>query len=289
MRVKFIACVDKNFAVGNGGKLLFRIREDMKLFREITMGSIVIMGRKTYEEIGKPLEGRINVVLSRSDISIDGVHVFRSVEMVKVFCESTNNHKKDVFVIGGGEVWNLFRRYVTQIHITKVPDDCKDHDTLFPYDILGAFILSHRNQIGIYEKNSQPVVHEVYDRQKDVLMINRHYSSPLTARFNGIWEYSDGGTTDHDSECDVTLMPNDRVAIKTDIRIYELSMGTLVDVNVLPPMFMDNGLMIAGWDVIDDHLIIYAVVVGKSIVTLKHDCMIADVNIYSKHPLMYVP
>ena len=144
MRVKFIACVDKNFAVGNDGKLLFRIREDMKLFREITMGSIVIMGRKTYEEIGNTLEGRINVVLSRSDISIDGVHTFISMETVKVFCESTNNHKKDVFVIGGAEMWNLFRRYVTQIHITKVPDDCKDHDTLFPYDMLEAFTLSHR-------------------------------------------------------------------------------------------------------------------------------------------------
>ena len=109
MKVKFIACTDKNFAVGNDGKLLFRIREDMKLFREMTMGSIVVMGRKTFEEIGKPLEGRINIVLSRSDISVGGVHVFRSMEELKAFCMLSENRLKDVFVIGGAEMWELFR------------------------------------------------------------------------------------------------------------------------------------------------------------------------------------
>lgn len=288
MWVKFIASVDKNFAVGNDGKLLFIIREDMKLFREMTMGNIVIMGRKTYEEIGKPLEGRLNIVLSREDISIEGVHVFKSIEMLKAFCGSSENRQKDVFVIGGAEMWNLFRRYVTQIHLTKVPDDSPEYDTVFPYDLLSAFTLVHRNQIGFYEKNHQPIVHEIYDRQKDVMMMNRKTEELLVVRFVDVLEYVDGRTQD-DSGCDVILMPNDRVAVKTDLRVYELPLGTLVSVNVVPSMFMDNGLMIARWDIVDDFFIIYMVVVGELNVTLKRGDIIADVNFYSRHPLMYAP
>lgn len=288
MKVKFIASVDKNFAVGNDGKLLFRIREDMKLFREMTMGNIVIMGRKTYEEIGKPLEGRLNIVLSREDISIEGVHVFTSMEMLKAFCESSTNRQKDVFVIGGAEMWNLFRRYVSQIHLTKVPDDCHEYDTVFPYDLLNAFTLVHRNQIGFYEKNYQPIVHEVYDRMGDVVVMNRKTEELLVARFVDVLEYVDGRTPD-DSGCDVILMPNDRVAVKTDLRVYELPLGTLVSVNALPSMFMNNGLMVGGWDIVDDFFIIYMMVVGELAVTLKRGDIIADVNFYSRHPLMYAP
>lgn len=288
MKVKFMASVDKNFAVGNDGKLLFRIREDMKLFREMTIGNIVIMGRKTYEEIGKPLEGRLNIVLSREDISIEGVHVFKSMEMLKAFCESSENRQKDAFVIGGAEMWNLFRRYVSQIHLTKVPDDSDEYDTVFPYDLLNAFTLVHRNQIGFYEKNCQPIVHEVYDRQQDVVVMNRKSEELLVARFVGVLEYVDGRTPD-DSECDVILMPNDRVAVKTDLRVYELPLGTLVSVDVVPSMFMNNGLMVGGWDIVDDFFIIYMVVVGELAVTLKRGDIIADINFYSRHSLMYAP
>ena len=291
MRVKFIASVDKNFAVGNDGKLLFRIREDMKLFREMTMGNIVIMGRKTYEEIGKPLEGRLNIVLSREDISIEGVHVFTSMEMLKAFCESSTNRQKDVFVIGGAEMWNLFRRYVSQIHLTKVPDDSEEYDTVFPYDLLNAFTLVHRNQIGFYEKNYQPIVHEVYDRMGDVVVMNRKSEELLVARFVDVLEHVGGSGDDIKTyrENDMLLMTNDRIAVKTDLRVYELPLGTLVSVNVVPSLFMDNGLMIAGWDIVDDDFIVYLTLTGKKPISLKRGDIIADINFYSRHPLMYAP
>lgn len=289
MKVKFIASVDKNYAVGNGGKLLFRIREDMKLFREMTMGNIVIMGRKTYEEIGKPLEGRLNIVLSREDISIEGVHVFKSVEMLKAFCESFTNRHKDVFVIGGAEMWNLFRRYVSQIHLTKVPDDSPEYDTVFPYDLLSAFTLVHRNQIGFYEKNYQPIVHEVYDRQHDVVVMNRKSEELLVARFVDVLEYVGDRIPEINKTDSMTIMANERIAVRTDLRVYELPLGTLVSVNVVPSMFMDNGLIVAGWDVIDDDFIVYMTTTGKQPVSLKRGDIIADINFYSRHPLMYAP
>lgn len=289
MRVKFIASVDKNFAVGNDGKLLFRIREDMKLFREMTMGNIVIMGRKTFEEIGKPLEGRLNIVLSRDDISIEGVHVFKSMEMLKAFCESSTNRQKDVFVIGGAEMWNLFRRYVSQIHLTKVPDDCHEYDTVFPYDLLNAFTLVHRNQIGFYEKNYQPIVHEVYDRQQDVVVMNRKTEELLVARFVDVLEYVGKNPSVIIGDDTVKILMNDRIAVKTDLRVYELPLGTLVSVDVVPSMFMNNGLMIAGWDIVDDDFIIYMTLIGKKSLSLKRGDIIADVNFYSRHPLIYAP
>lgn len=289
MKVKFIASVDKNFAVGNDGKLLFRIREDMKLFREMTMGNIVIMGRKTYEEIGKPLEGRLNVVLSREDISIEGVHVFKSMEMLKAFCESSENRQKDVFVIGGAEMWELFRRYVSQIHLTKVPDDCHEYDTVFPYDLLTAFTLVHRNQIGFYEKNYQPIVHEVYDRLGDVVVMNRKSEELLVARFVDVLEYVGKNPPAILGDDTVKIVANDRIAVRTDLRVYELPLGTLVSVDVVPSMFMNNGLMIAGWDIVDDDFIVYMTLIGKKSLSLKRGDIIADVNFYSRHPLMYAP
>lgn len=289
MRVKFIASVDKNFAVGNDGKLLFRIREDMKLFREMTMGNIVIMGRKTYEEIGKPLEGRLNIVLSREDISIECVHVFKSMEMLKAFCESSENRQKDVFVIGGAEMWNLFRRYVSQIHLTKVPDDSEEYDTVFPYDLLNAFTLVHRNQIGFYEKNYQPIVHEVYDRMEDVVVMNRKTEELLVARFVDVLEYVGKNPPAYSKDDTVKIVVNDRIAVKTDLRVYELPLGTLVSVDVVPSMFMNNGLMIAGWDIVDDDFIVYMTLIGKKSLSLKRGDIIADVNFYSRHHLMYAP
>ena len=288
MNVKFIACVDRNFAVGNDGKLLFRIREDMKLFREITIGNIVVMGRKTYEEIGKPLEGRINIVLSREDVPIKGVHVYKSVGMVRAFCGMSENLQKDVFVIGGAEMWNLFRRYVTQIHLTKIPDIAEEYDTMFPCDMLGAFTQMSRNQIGIYEKNGQPIVHEVYDRLEDVVMMNRRNDEFLALRFADVLEHVGGGA-EMSRDDNTILMPNDRIAIKTDLRVYELPIQTVVNVNPVPSMFMNDGLMVATWDIVDNNFIIYMTLTGRKPISLKLGEIVADVNIYSKHPFMYAP
>ena len=289
MKVKFIACTDKNFAVGNDGKLLFRIREDMKLFREMTMGSIVVMGRKTFEEIGKPLEGRINVVLSRSDISIGGVHVFRSMEELKAFCMLPENRQKDVFVIGGAEMWELFRRCVSQIHLTKVPDDSPEYDTVFPYDLLTAFTLVHKNQIGIYEKNYQPIVHEVYDRQNDVVVMNRRNDQLVSVRFVDVLEYVGDKPPTILKDDAVKILANDRIAVKTDLRVYELPLDTLVSVDVVPSVFMESGLMIAGWDIVEDDFVVYMTLIGKKSISLKRGDIIADVNFYSRHPLIYAP
>ena len=81
--MKFIAAVDKNWAIGNKGRLLARISEDQKNFRKETMGHVVVLGRKTLEEFpgGKPLKGRKNIILSRnSEYSVPDAVVVHSID-----------------------------------------------------------------------------------------------------------------------------------------------------------------------------------------------------------------
>ncbi len=116
--MKLILVMDNDNAIGRGGELLCRLPEDMKRFREITTGSVVIMGRKTYESFPKrPLPNRENLVLSRSVKEIEGAEVFTDIESV---LKRVENSEKTVFVIGGEEIYRQFAPYCDEALITRV-------------------------------------------------------------------------------------------------------------------------------------------------------------------------
>ena len=119
--LKLIACVDKNFGLGFKGELLFHIDEDMKNFRKLTINNTVIMGRKTFESIGKPLNNRRNIVLSRTIDNIEGVEVVNSLENLY----NILNFDDSVFVIGGGEIYNQLIPYISEAYITVVNESKK--------------------------------------------------------------------------------------------------------------------------------------------------------------------
>ena len=100
--MNLIVCVDKNWGIGKDGKLLCHLREDMKFFREHTLGKVVVMGRSTLESLpkGEPLPDRTNIVLThRADFSKDGVTVVHDMEELM---EVLNNYDPDdVMIIGG--------------------------------------------------------------------------------------------------------------------------------------------------------------------------------------------
>lgn len=113
-----ILVTDNDNAIGRDGKLLCSLPEDMKRFRETTVGSIVIMGRKTWESFPKrPLPNRENIVLSRSAKELDGAEVFSDVESV---LKRVQNSDKRVFVIGGAEVYRQFAQFCDEALITRV-------------------------------------------------------------------------------------------------------------------------------------------------------------------------
>ncbi len=126
-----IAAVSENWGIGYKGELLFHIPEDMKLFRTVTSGHTVVMGRKTLLSFpnGQPLKNRSNVVLSRSaDFKPEGAIVFGSVEEVLKYIENADG---EIFIIGGGEVYREFLTYCQKALITKV-NAAPEADTFFP-------------------------------------------------------------------------------------------------------------------------------------------------------------
>lgn len=119
--MNIIALADKKWGIGNNGRLLVDIPEDMKLFREETYGKVVVMGRKTFESLPNQsaLIGRRNIVLTRNkNYNAKNAEVCNSVE--EVFKLIKNVDKKNVYIIGGGQIYEQFLPYCDTAHITKV-------------------------------------------------------------------------------------------------------------------------------------------------------------------------
>ena len=125
-----IAAVADNNAIGKDNALLWHISEDMRFFRRNTMGCPVIMGRKTYESIGRPLPSRINIVVSRSFETADELAVTSSLEEAFKLAETTNIER--CFVIGGGQIYAQSMDYADRLIVTHVHIVIPEADTFFP-------------------------------------------------------------------------------------------------------------------------------------------------------------
>ena len=127
-----IVAVDKNWAIGLKNKLLVSIPEDMKFFRTETTGKVVVVGRKTVETFpgGMPLKNRTNIVLTRNpDYRAKGAIVCHSVE--ETLKEIQKYPSEDVYIIGGGTVYEQFLPYCSVAHVTRI-DYAYEADTFFP-------------------------------------------------------------------------------------------------------------------------------------------------------------
>ena len=117
-----IVCIGHNNAIGFNNRLLFSFKEDLDYFKSKTMGSVVVMGRLTYESIGKPLKGRINIVISKSSINEKGIFTVSSIddaiELAKQMTDVIND--KEVFIIGGESIYKQTMGLVDNIYVTKV-------------------------------------------------------------------------------------------------------------------------------------------------------------------------
>ena len=127
-----IAAADRNWAIGNGGKLLYSLPRDMKFFRETTQNSVVVMGRKTLESFpgGNPLKNRVNIVLTRnSNYQKDGVITCQDADKLEEILKDYND--KNIFVIGGEEIYRLLLPQCTKAYITRVDAEA-EADAFFP-------------------------------------------------------------------------------------------------------------------------------------------------------------
>lgn len=132
MKTKLIAAVDQNFALGVSGNLLFRIPEDLKLFKRLTTGHIVLMGRKTFESLGcKPLPDRVNIVISTTKKYDDGVITFERLTAAVEYSKHSFPDK-DLYVVGGGRVYEESLKYADEVILTRYDRAYEDVDTYFP-------------------------------------------------------------------------------------------------------------------------------------------------------------
>ena len=142
-----IAALDRQGAIGKGGKLPWHYSADMKFFRETTTGHAVVMGRKTWLTLGKPLKNRLNIVLSH-DPSIEpqeSLLVLSDVESVLSLNESLTT---DLFVIGGAQIYEAFLPRIERWIITEVPLTVKAADAFMPEGYLDGFKATDSKPIG---------------------------------------------------------------------------------------------------------------------------------------------
>lgn len=130
MQKNIIVAIADNNAIGRNNELLWHISEDMRFFRRTTLGSPVIMGRKTFESIGRALPGRVNVVISRGFSTGEEVEVVGSLEQAYKVAESTNLEK--CFVMGGGQIYAQALPSADRLIVTHVHTVIDDADTFFP-------------------------------------------------------------------------------------------------------------------------------------------------------------
>ena len=133
-----IVAVSENNAIGKQGKLPWHYSADMKFFRETTTGHAVVMGRKTWVSLGKPLKNRLNIVLSR-DSNIEpqeSLVVLRDLDSVLSLNSSLQT---DLFVIGGAQIYKEFLPHIERWHVTEVPLTVEGADAFMPPDYLDGF------------------------------------------------------------------------------------------------------------------------------------------------------
>lgn len=123
-RISIIVASAKNGVIGGGNQLLWRISEDLKRFKSLTLGHPIIMGRKTYESIGRPLPERTNIVVTRDSlVALPGTIVCHSLE--EALGKASDLDQEEIFIIGGAQIYKQAVPIADRIYLTLVDRDFK--------------------------------------------------------------------------------------------------------------------------------------------------------------------
>ncbi len=126
--INIIAAMTKSRVIGKNNKLPWHIPEDLQNFKRITSGNTIIMGRKTYESIGRPLPNRNNIVISRDMPPTQGLEVCRSVQEA---LEKAKNYGKDIYIVGGSSIYEQTIPIADKMYLSYIKKDY-DGDAFFP-------------------------------------------------------------------------------------------------------------------------------------------------------------
>lgn len=128
--ISFLWAEDENGLIGSNNALPWYLPADLKYFKETTMGKPIVMGRKTYESIGRPLPGRTNIIITRNqDFKAEGCLIFNTKEQLLQWMKEQDS---EVFITGGGEIFKLFLSDVDRLYVTKIFHSFSG-DSYFPH------------------------------------------------------------------------------------------------------------------------------------------------------------
>lgn len=142
MQISMIAAMAHNRVIGKNNQMPWELSEDLKHFKAQTLGKPVVMGRKTYESIGRPLPQRHNIIISRnSEYKAEGVDIVPSFEQAVELVKRNEPQCKEIVIIGGGMLYQQLLSQVNKLYITEIDIDV-DGDTWFPEWNDGSWIIN---------------------------------------------------------------------------------------------------------------------------------------------------
>ena len=160
MTVSIIVAMAENGVIGRDMDLPWHISADLKRFKALTMGHHIVMGRKTFESIGRLLPGRTTVIVTRqSDYQVDGAVIVNSLEAA----QAAATDDSELFIIGGGQVYEIALPLADRLHVTRVHTEV-DGDTSFPAVDWDQWELVSAERHGADEKNDYDFTFESYQR-----------------------------------------------------------------------------------------------------------------------------
>lgn len=159
--ISFVVAMDQNRAIGKENQLPWHLPADLAFFKRVTTGHTIVMGRKTFESIGRPLPNRRNIIVTRDDsYTAEGCEVVTTKSEVLELAEEN----KEMFVIGGTEIFSLFWDEVDRLHVTYI-DEVFEADTYFPNIEESEWTLTSIDVGTVDEKNKYPHEFRMYDRK----------------------------------------------------------------------------------------------------------------------------
>ncbi len=163
MHISLIVVADQNNAIGLGNQLLCHLPADLKYFKALTTGHCILMGRKTYESIGRPLPNRTNMIVTRNRaFAAEGCVVVNTVEAG--VSEAQKLNETELFAIGGAELYRQIIGHASRIYLTRIQHAFAEADTYFP-SIDSDWKLTASEPHLADEKNLFDYTFEVWDRK----------------------------------------------------------------------------------------------------------------------------
>lgn len=166
MQITLIVAKAENNVIGKDNQLIWKLSADLKRFKNLTSGHHILMGRKTYESLGKPLPNRTHLIITRNpDFEVpEGHYTFSSVEEAFIFCNKTDVER--LFIIGGGQIYQETIDSCDVLEVTEV-EATPEGDTFFPEIDLRIWKEVERESFPADEKNEYPFAFVTYKKIKN--------------------------------------------------------------------------------------------------------------------------